>query len=281
MSELIPPLLCGPDAPAAAMLVNLGTSLGKAHANPEPHGEAYAVVPDGYEVQALPRLDLPVHPKALVRLRDAASFIRFVADHATRDSRIYAQLDPARFLAVLDDFGCDGAVLGMKDQAAWREYRADFAVPASREWLLWNGGNRKPMGQLAFAEFLQDNLPDVKTPDGATLLEMALQFEAVQSGTFVATQRLQDGSHNLQWRAENNASGSVKLPEMIELAIPVFENEPADAVHARLRYRVKDGTLTIWYELVRPHKVLEAAFRRTWDRIANETGTPILLGMPE
>ena len=34
-------------------------------------------------------------------------------------------------------------------------------------------------------------------------------------------------------------------------------------------------------ELVRPHKTLEAAFRATWQRIAEETTAVILLGMPE
>jgi hypothetical protein len=65
------------------------------------------------------------------------------------------------------------------------------------------------------------------------------------------------------------------------LCISVFENEAPREIDARLRYRVKDGALTIWFELVRPHKVLEAAFRETWARIEQETQTPILLGAPE
>jgi len=37
----------------------------------------------------------------------------------------------------------------------------------------------------------------------------------------------------------------------------------------------------IWFELERPHKVLEAAFRETWARIEQATGRPMLLGTPE
>ena len=55
-------------------------------------------------------------------------------------------------------------------------------MPPSREWLLWNKAHRQHMSQLSFAEFLQDNLPDVISPDGADLLDMSLKFEASQSG---------------------------------------------------------------------------------------------------
>ena len=67
------------------------------------------------------------------------------------------------------------------------------------------------------------------------------------------------------------------------LSIPVFENEAPRELDARLRYRIKpgEGSLSLWFELVRPHKVLEAAFRETWSRIAGETQVPVLLGTPE
>lgn len=76
-------------------------------------------------------------------------------------------------------------------------------------------------------------------------------------------------------------SAGTLMPEQIVLSIPVFENEAPAELHARLRYRVKDGQLAIWYELIRPHKVLEAAFRTTWKRIEDEAQAVILLGSPE
>lgn len=263
-------------------LLNAAVAMGKPHKNPDADGKHYAVVPAGYEVKRLPQDGIPKRPQATVKLRDAASFIRYFNDHKQERSRIYASMEPASFLAVFDDFDTNKhGQLDTTEQADWRGFRAEFKVPPSREWTLWNKANRQAMTQLSFAEFLQDNLPDVKMPDGATLLEMALNFEAAQTGAFIAAQRLQDGSHNLQWKADNNSSGTVKLPEFITLAIPVFENEATTELQARLRYRVKEGALAIWFELVRPHKVLEAAFRNTWQRIATETEAVVLLGSPE
>lgn len=260
-------------------ILEVGAALAKPVRNPDEHGAHYVVLPDGWETYELPRLELPQHPIATVKLRDAASFIRYVNDHKADRSRIYATLEPARFLCVFDDFETSAVEDEVRGQADWRQFRAEFTVPASREWLTWTAANRKHMSQLAFAEFLQDQLPDVVEPSGADLLSLSLDFEASQSGQFVSSQRLQDGSHNLVWKADNSG-GSVKLPEIIKLSFPVFENEQQRELQARLRYRVKDS-LAIWYELIRPHKVLETAFRETMARVADETGLPLLLGTPE
>jgi uncharacterized protein YfdQ (DUF2303 family) len=262
-------------------LIDTLAALGKPQKNPDADGQHYVVAPQGFEVTPLPVEMVPARPRGTVKLRDAASFIGYFNAHKVARSTIYASLEPATFLAVFDDFDHSGAVGDVVDQSDWRGFRALFEVPASREWKLWTNANRKHMAQLAFAEFLQDNLPDVMQPAGAELLEMALNFEAAQSGNFIAAQRLQDGSHNLQWKADNNASGSVRLPEHITLRIPVFENEEPREIVARLRYRVPEGRLAIWFELVRPHKVLEEAFRATWARIESEGQTKVLLGSPE
>lgn len=281
-TQNIPPM----GAPAHELL-QMATAVGAPRINPDDDGKAYAVVPTGWHVEELPQRTYPERASGTAQMRDAPSFIAYVNKHKGSATTLYAQLEPAQFLAVFDDFhvitGDDqlAAVADLFAASNWRQWRAHFQVPASREWMLWNAKNRNRMNQLQFAEFLQDNLPDVAQPDGATLLAMALNFEAAREGRFIAAQRLHDGSHNLQWREETNAAGTVQLPEFIKLAIPVFENGDTYELAARLRYRVTDGSLAIWFELVRPHKVLEDAFHATWDRIKEGTALPILLGSPE
>lgn len=272
------------DTNTAAALA-AGAALGNAKTHNTPDAQPYAVIPVGYTIEELPTQYKPARPTSTVKLRDAASFSKYVADHKRSETRIYATIEPPRFLAVIDDH-LDPAIyaaLESDNGANWREFRALFDIPFSREFKLWSQKHKTKMSQLEFAEFLQDNLPDVSTPDGATLLEMALNFEASSSGSFVATQRLKDGSTNLEFRAETQ-SGTIQLPDEITLFIPIFENESATELKARLRYRVPttaDGKFTIWYELIRPHKAIEQAFRNTWTAIATATQAPILLGTPE
>lgn len=52
------------------------------------------------------------------------------------------------------------------------------------------------------------------------------------------------------------------------------------AVEARLRYRIDGGKMQMWYELVRPHKILEDAVSAVWDEIADALGATVLNGAP-
>jgi len=81
-------------------------------------------------------------------------------------------LDPAKILVVIDDHHAYGTEFTNEDGANWRAFRVEFAVPASREWKVWTGRDRKPQDQLEFAELIEDNLPDIVTPDGSTMLSV-------------------------------------------------------------------------------------------------------------
>jgi uncharacterized protein YfdQ (DUF2303 family) len=265
-------------------ILRVGGALGEAKHSPAADGTPYVVLPDGFQMVDAPVEVRPKRPIAKVRLRDATSFINYFNSHKVASSRIYALLQPASFIAVLDDFAAaERQDAYTHNQADWRQFRAQFDVPPSLEWATWNKLHKHSMTQVQFAEFLLDNLPDVRKPDGSTLYDMALRFEAAQTGSFKSAVRLQDGSHSLNWVAETaqGGSGDIKLPEFITLAIPVFENSERTEMEARLRYRVKEGSLSIWYELVRPHKVLEAEFRKVFGLIVDQCETTILLGTPE
>jgi uncharacterized protein YfdQ (DUF2303 family) len=261
----------------AQAIADIAGAIGEAHEHSGQDGAPYAVVPEGWKLASLPVRWTP-RPSHTVRLRDAASFTGYLAGLGHDSTVIYATLQPARFIAVMrENHLIDNSPEALN---SWRDWRADFTVPPSREWNTWTGANCRPMGQVDFAQFLQANLPDITQPDGADLLALVLNFEASTSGAFVAAQRLHDGSATLNWRSDTS-TGAVKVPEHIGLAIPVFENEAPRELLARLRYRIKDGALSLWYELVRPHKVQEVAFREVWDRIEKDTGRAVLLGTPE
>ncbi|SOE85647.1 Uncharacterized conserved protein YfdQ, DUF2303 family [Burkholderia sp. YR290] len=265
-----------------AAVLAAGTSLAGAQKSPLQDGKPFVVVPEGYTALPLTEVfDNPARASGVVKLRDATSFVNYFNRQKRPESLIYASLDPAKILGVIDDHRAYNAE-GSRDGANWRGYRVEFPVPASREWKVWTGKDRKTLDQLEFAELIEDNLPDIVTPDGSTMLSVALNFEASKEGNFVSAARLQDGSTNFVWKEDVNATGNkIAMPSQITLEIPVFENGQPSPVEARIKYRVKDGALTIWYELVRPHKVLEAAFRAIWSQIEEQTSTTILLGSPE
>ena len=53
------------------------------------------------------------------------------------------------------------------------------------------------------------------------------------------------------------------------------------AVQCRLRYRIGDGgNLTMWYEIIRAHKIMEDAITAVWKDIEDGTGKKIFNGDP-
>ena len=94
--------------------------------------------------------------------------------------------------------------------------------------------------------------------------------------------RTQSGGVNLTFVNDDDAQTveSMKLFEKISIGIPVFWGGAAYRIDARLRYRVKDGGLKFWYELIRADKVMEDATKTMIEKIKADTGVPLFFGRP-
>ncbi len=108
---------------------------------------------------------------------------------------------------------------------------------------------------------------------------MALNFSSIRQADFKSSQRLQDGIVQFQY-VEDEKAGELKMPERIKLGIPVFRSGEAYKISARLKYTIKDQTLTIWYELERPDLVLDDAYSQAIKYIEEKTNIEIYRGMP-
>jgi uncharacterized protein YfdQ (DUF2303 family) len=213
----------------------------------------------------------PTFHRGIVKLLDSPSFIEYVNRNKGASCAIYASLEPAKFVAVLDEHPP-----GQARPASWRDFRAEYAPALSREWTTWaghNGSQRAFDSTEEFAYFVEDNAPDFIAPVGAEMMELALDFRVKSNATYKAVSRLQDG--NVSFQYQNEVEGRVgagdtrKMPEMFRIKIPVFMgiNEAVHEINARFRYRLTGGHLKLWYELERPHKVLEAAFKKLHEEI--------------
>lgn len=227
----------------------------------------------------------PRRKLAHVRLHDADSFVDYTKRHGSmNDCTIWCEADykagRVAFLAILNDHGEDEA------KAAWRDHRAHFTPEFSEEWVRWVGQNKKQFTQAEFASFIEDNLKDIaateNSPTGAQMLEMALTFEANQDMRFKSAIRLQNGGVQMSFVQDDDAQTLQKMSvfDRFSLGFPVFWNGDAYRVDARLRYRVRDGKLSFWFELIRQDKVLEAATQTLIAQIREKTGNPFFFGEP-
>ena len=242
-------------------------------------GHPFAMVPDETKLTSLEIFkNAPLRRSGRAVFRDPESFCRFIVEEMTDDTRVYGNRADGSFVAVFNDHN------GNKETpvAGWRDYTAAYSCPTSIEWNTWKASHGKQMSQVQFAQFIEDNLPDIAEPPAAEMLEVSRTLEAKKKVNFAQGIRLNNGQSELTYEEtiEGTAGkGKFKIPEEFTIGIPVLEGGLRYAVQCRLRYRIGDGgNLTMWYEIIRAHKIMEDAINEVWTRIENSTSKTIFNG---
>lgn len=256
----------------AETILKAGTALADIK---EVEGVPVAIVPEGYDVRELTHLleqERPRRHRGNLKLLDADSFIRYVEPHVAAGGNVNLlyRIEPAPvFKAVLN--------AATPEQPAHEDHTATYDAPLSKEWKTWTQNDGEAMGQEKFAQFIERNLLDIAAPTGAEMLELATSFQAKKGVNFASGTKLQNGQTQLVYeetiQAKAGEKGQLTVPDEIKLRLPVFEGSTiADELIAKFRYRIDGGKLYMWYELVRPHKVLEIATKDLLKQIEEGTG---------
>jgi uncharacterized protein YfdQ (DUF2303 family) len=257
----------------------------------------FVVVPTTFKVEALEKLlPAPSRAKGNVQFADAQSFVRYVNKHKDKageasaanrtsgqagggeqpgpdpdDVQTVIYVDPlkSKFRAVFDSHASDAP--------GWGEFTASYDCPISPEWKTWKEHNGRKFHQEEFAFFIEQNLLDVHEPNGAQMLEIVTTLKSVKNVAFDSGVRLSDGQVQLKYHEQNDtkagANGQLVIPEEIKLGLPVYVGGIPYAVIAKFRYRIDGSKLIMWYDLLRPHKIEEAAVNAMIEQI--EQGTDI------
>ena len=246
----------------------------------------HLVLPPGWSHHTLDDDHLLVRPrraKAQAITQDQDSFIGYLNRNAVaKTTTVWCESDMVAgrlsFTALLNDHDPES------NEAGWRDHTCSFRPRMSVEWERWKSHDRKPFDQVAFATFIEDNRGDIASvdgmPTGAQMLEMALSMEATQDVRFKSAIRLANGGVQLQFVQDDDAQtlARMQLFERFSIGLPVFWNGDAYRLDARLRYRVRDGKVTFWYELERPDRVFEAAAKTLIESVRARVGAPLFFG---
>ena len=273
------------DHAALDLALKTGAALGDAKAAGV-HGCDYAVLPKGYDLHGLERFfDRPARRRGVASFKTESSFCDYVKRYQSPTTLAFADFDGFSMTAVLDYHdavvGDDGAVV--TGGPHWGQHRAVCRLPHDPDWETWTKHNDKPMSQIDFAQFVEDNMPAIVEPDGATLLELVQDLEAKNKVTFKGAQRLHDGSRSLQYEETTQqklCKGNIEMPESFKLRLKVFRWGDLWDLEAKLRYRIDGGHLILFYHLHRPQDVADAAFRRVLEQVQVETGLRPMTGQP-
>jgi uncharacterized protein YfdQ (DUF2303 family) len=231
--------------------------------------------------------DRPRRIKAHPKFVDAQSFIKYFTDFSDPDSSIFAVENNAQFIAVLDyhqgTLNTDQSAEWMGRKPRWCQHQATLQLQKSEEWILWNAHNKQLKSHEDFAQFIEDNLPDITNPAGAVMLEMVRTLTASAEISCESALRTNAGfkvHFNEVVKGTAGPAHDVEIPEKFTVSIRVYIGSPKVDLTARLRYRLASGKLTLWYDLYRAAAVERAAFASVRDIVAAATETVVLNGVP-
>lgn len=220
------------------------------------------VIPSSFNVASLEEFQLsPSRIRQNANLISPGSLIAYITRFRDERSVVFADKTKTRIVAVLD-FHKNA------ESAHWGEHKAVYSCPFSDEWKAWSACDSNKMDQIQFAEFLENNINCVAPisdnysgPSGTELLEMVLAFQETRKVEFKSVTRLSDGTRQFTFNDDKTGGGNTKIPEKICLAISPFHNGTKYQIDVRIRYRLRDGELVLWYELIEPKKIIEDAFQ--------------------
>lgn len=241
-------------------------------------GRTFLVSDARAHLKELPPLDgaqpKPAHIKTQPVFYSKESYIDYLNAFKRAGSVVFADLSGNSFEAIFDYHTPTGADLCV--------HKAVFALRYTEEWQRWSKVSGQLGSQADFARFLEENHTEVLRPSGADLLEIVKDFRAVRSINFSQALRLDNGDTEFAYTTETSGStakGTLVVPTMFELLLPVFYGEPPVMIRAFLRYKLDDGVLKIGYQLHRAEYVKQAAFEVIAQGISEKTELPVYSGV--
>lgn len=225
------------------------------------------------------------------------SFIDLVERHKTDHSVIFADTDwkEPSLTAVIDYH--QKANGGAADNG---KHRIHYEFPLSDSWKAWIAINGQPLEQLKFAEFIEDHIADLASPDTMEEEDWRHKFSfrvafpnelvSLSRGLQVASEMkvknvvsLQSGAAQINFEEEHKDVNGNKLdvPGMFILSVPPFFRGEPTRIPVRLRYRLASGKLFWICQLYRPDVHITEQVVRDMERAGADTGLPYFQGAPE
>lgn len=256
-----------------------------------PDGGKAVLVPDGYSLQKFGPVSPPTSVRAApdrivqnVQMHDAASFVGYVNTFKCEHTRLFAEpgflaSGQAKVMAVLDYH----APQSNGDHCT---HVATYLPRYSDQWKRWHAACKEALTQDAFAEFVEENMADIREPSAASLLDVINNFKAVRKVAYSSVKARASGSFTIGHEDNTEMTGQVTLPEKFKLGIPVYFRDVLFPVSVWLRYRVGGaGGVRFQLQIDRPDVIEDEAFSRVVARIGaaegsegGGTGIAVLLG---
>lgn len=227
--------------------------------------EGTAVIPAGMKLVPTELNGTPSLQRGVLKIESLPSLVSYVGLFNEPGSTfIFASLSQMVIVGVVDWHFTDPNEPDVIIPG-WADHRADYPLAHSKEFLDWKAISGKPMGQQAFAEFIEEHLENIVSPSAADVLTVALTIQGKRNIDFNNVVSLANGDKSIQWaeKTDAKAAGDIRVPSEITIRVPVFQGSEAATtfdIRCLFRYRINDGKLSFEIKLMNIERIAELAF---------------------
>jgi len=156
-------------------------------------------------------------------------------------------------------------VTAILNYEGWGDHRIALHLKHSREWEHWARLDGDFLPQAIFAEHLQDGLSEIYNPPAADLVEIVRKFQAKRSLSFKSARDIANGEVQFEYVEETSeagggTAGTVEIPQVLTLRLPIYERGERYELLANFMYRLGPQGVAFGYKLDRAQEVVDAAF---------------------
>lgn len=241
-------------------------------------GRTYVVVRDadgGQKPLEIPAREdrKPVRIESKPVFRDRVSFLVYVERFRSPETLVFGDLGRGTITADLDYHG-----VGAPSN---RTHSATLQFQHSPEWLAWVKNEKRKIGQVEFAEFLEEHIGEIAKPNDGSIADACAELVAKKDVEFKSGVNLRNGSHTLEYSEsvrEVVRPGKIGVPDAFTLLLRPYTHSQPVIQEAKLRYRIDGGKLQFEYVLLKREETLENAFRAEVVEIEAALGAAVLWG---
>jgi len=244
----------------------------------------FILVPSGMRAESLAPFRPPPRIKRTVTLLEANSFADYVNKFKMPETLIFV---------TVTETGCTfRALLDYHQPApdltpAYCEHEAVFAAVETPDWKVWKAADRKKLPQVDFAEWIENNSRLMVEPSGAELLELVRSLHGHKNARFNQSIRLDNGAYSVNYDEDveikgsvSTKAGAIELPPTIKAGIAVFQGADKYAVEARLKSRIEERRLVLYFETIAITEIVRESIMLIVKQISERTSIVPLIGTP-
>lgn len=262
----------------------------------------------------------PSRRRGVARLADIDSLVAWANRFKGETSALFAKPDlNSPTLTCIADYHASGAPDPTNPKgdpsARHMQHRAVYDFPLSDEWRAWMGVSGQPLEKDVLGEFIEAQAKDVMDPTPAILkgaisdknepwenrlietamkiegrygqlhqlLAMSKRFQVYETADLKVATNRDTGESEIQFLNEHKGPDGkpLNIPNLIIIAIPVFEGGALYRMPVRFRYRKAGAAVKFILSIYNPERAFKAAVEEAAQGARDATGLPLFFGTPE